>query len=119
MVSNFNLKCVAHYNGHSLRQNGNIDMSLKFDYSELANYIQLIQALNNDVSIVAKLPAEKSFRLGTFRIKSLGIDGDGEGNVKFNSITDFVETDNINRLIGSERFIVKFTAEIEVEEGEE
>ena len=113
----FALKCVAHYNGHSLKKNGNIDLSITCDYSELTNYIQLIQALNNDVVIVAKLPEEKPFKLGMFRIKSITVDGDGEGIIKFNSITDYVETDNVNKLIGSERFVAKFTSMIEVEEG--
>ena len=77
----------------------------------------MIQALNNDVVIVAKLPEEKPFKLGMFRIKSITVDGDGEGIIKFNSITDYVETDNVNKLIGSERFVAKFTSMIEVEEG--
>ena len=118
MVKNFNLKTVAQYGGHSIKSNGNVDFTLRCDYSELVKYIQLVQALNNDVNITIKVPDEKPFKLGAFRIKSIMIDHDGEGVLKFNGQTDFVEVDNLTRLVGCERFNVKFNAEIEVEETE-
>jgi hypothetical protein len=118
VVNNFSLKTVAQYGGHSIKSNGNVDLTLRCDYSELVKYIQLVQALNNDVNIAIKIPDEKPFKLGVFRIKSIMIDHDGEGVLKFNGQTDFVEVDNLTRLVGCERFNVKFNAEIEVEEAE-
>lgn len=116
---NFSLKVFAHYNGHSLRNSGNVDFSVKCDYSELTKYIQLIQALNNDVKIAAKITDQKPIKLGTFRIKAINIDDDGEGNLKFNSQADFVEVDNLTKLVGTDVFVLKFSAEIEIEEGVE
>ena len=118
MVKNFSLKTVAQYGGHSIRSNGNVDLTLRCDYSELVKYIQLVQALNNDVDIIIKIPDQKPFQLGLFRIKSIMVDHDGEGILKFNGLTDFIETDNLIRLVGCERFNIKFNAEIEIEEAE-
>lgn len=118
-INNFELKVVAHYNGHSLKSNGNVDFSVKCDYSELVKYIQLVQALNNDVKISAKITDQKPFKLGTFRVKAINIDDDGEGNLKFNSQADFVEVDNLTKLVGTDLFVLRFSAEIEIEDGEE
>ena len=109
------VKVVASYAGHSLRQNGNVDFTLKCQYSELTNYIQLIQMLNNDVNITVKMPSEKPLKLGMFRIKEIKIDGDGEGVIKFNSLNDFVEVNNLNKIVTKELFQVMFKSEIEEE----
>ena len=58
---------VVKYGGHSLSANGSVNLTLKADYSELVNTIQVQQMLNNDVSIKAKLPGGKPMRLGMFR----------------------------------------------------
>lgn len=113
-----NVKTVAKYNGHSIGNNGNVNLKLKCDYSEITSYIKLIQMLNNDVTIEIKHPDQKKFSLGTFRIKQIAIDHDGEGALTFNSTNDFVEVDNLNRLImqnKDEQFQAFFTADVEIE----
>lgn len=119
MVNNFSLKTISQYGGHSIKNNGNVDVTFRCDYSELVNYIRLVQALNNDINISVRVPDSKPFKLGIFRIKSLTVDHDGEGIIKFNGQTDFVEVDNLTKLVGCERFVVKYNAEIEVEDEEE
>lgn len=121
MVVNSTVKFVASYDGHSLSQNGKVDLRLKCDYSEVANYVQLLQMLNNDIKIAAKLPSEnKPFKLGMFRLKQLNISHDGEAKVSFTSTNDFVEINELNRLITDERFNVRCNSEIEIEnEGED
>lgn len=111
------VKSVATYKGHSLKENGNVDLTLKFRYDELVKTIQLTQMLNNDVKVIARLPGEQPIGLGMFRIKSIGIDGDGETTLKLNSLNDFVEVDNLNGLVTKEAFQVKFAADIESEDG--
>lgn len=113
------VKCVAEYAGHNVLASGSIDLNLKCEYGELPNYLQIVQMLNNDVKVVCKLVDEqdlKPFSLGQFRIKQIRIDHDGCANLKFNSITDFVEVNKINSLIGAGKFKVKFSAEIIMEE---
>lgn len=117
------VKEVVKYGGHSLSANGSVNFTLKASYSELTNTIQAMQMLNNDVTIKAKLPAGKPMKLGMFRIKQIVVDGDGESQLKFNGLNDYIEMDNLNLLpLNSDEnkeFIVMMEAEVEVEEGED
>lgn len=114
------VKEVVSYAGHSISSNGAINFSLKAMYSELVNTIKVTQMLNNDVKIKAKIPGNEPINLGTFRIKAINVDGDGESKLKFNSLNDFVEMDNLNQLsasdVNGQNFTVLFEAEVEVEE---
>lgn len=117
------VKEVVKYGGHSLSANGSVNFTLKASYSELTNTIQMMQMLNNDVIIKAKLPSNKPMKLGMFRIKQIIIDGDGESTLKFNGLNDYIEMDNLNLLpLNSDEnkeFIIMMEAEIEIEESEE
>lgn len=117
------VKQVVTYGGHSLKANGAVDFTLKSAYSELVNTIQAMQMLNNDVSIKAKLPGKKPMKLGVFRIKQIVIDGDGESQLKFNGLSDYIEMDNLNLLPlntdENKEFAVMMEAEVESEDGEE
>lgn len=121
---NVKVKEVVKYGGHNLSANGSVNLTLKASYSELTNTIQLMQMLNNDVNIKAKIPGEKAMKLGMFRIKEIKIEGDGESIIKFNSLNDYTEMDNLNYLpikgSENEEFAVMMSAEVEIEkEGEE
>ena len=113
---------LVEYNGHGLRANGSVDLNLKAKYSNLTNTIQLMQLLNNDVEIKARV-LNKVIRLGIFRIKNIVIDGDGESKIKFVGLSDYIEMDELNKLPLSnedaKEFYVKYEADVEdVEEDE-
>ena len=121
---NVKVKEIVKYGGHNLSANGSVNLTFKASYSELTNTIQLMQMLNNDVNIKAKIPGEKAMKLGMFRIKEIKVEGDGESIIKFNSLNDYTEMDNLNYLpikgSENEEFAVMMNAEIEIEkEGEE
>lgn len=117
------VKELVMYDGHNLKANGSVNLKLKARYSELTNSIQLMQLLNNDVEIVAKLPDKKAKNLGLFRIQQIIIDGDGESVLKFNGISDYIEMDNLNQLpLNSDdikEFKVMFKSEVEIEKENE
>lgn len=117
------VKEVVKYGGHSLSANGSVNFTLKAQYSELANTIQLMQMLNNDVSIKAKIPNGSPMKLGFFRVKQIVIDGDGESTIKFNGLNDYIEMDNLNLLpLNSDEnkeFVVLMEADIETDEMED
>lgn len=117
---NIKVKEVVKYGGHSLSANGSVNFTLKAAYSELTNSIKLMQMLNNDVNIKAKVPNGKPMKLGMFRIKQIIIDGDGESTIKFNGLNDYIEMDNLNLLpLNSDEnkeFVVLMEAEIEEED---
>ena len=89
---------VVTYGGHSLSSNGSVSLTLKAGYSELTKTIQVLQMLNEDVAVKAKLAGQKPMKLGSFKIKDIKIDGDGESVLKFAGISDYVEMDNLNLL---------------------
>lgn len=114
------IKEVVKYKGHNVTANGTVKLSLTAMYSELTNTIQVLQMLNNDVKLVCKLPDTKEpLKLGMFRVKNVIIDGDGESVLKFESINDFVEMNNLNTLVGSDEFRILMEANIESEEEDE
>lgn len=117
------VKEVVKYGGHSLSANGSVNFTLKAQYSELPNTIQLMQMLNNDASIKAKIPGGSPMKLGFFRVKQIVIDGDGESTIKFNGLNDYIEMDNLNLLpLNSDEnkeFVVLMEAEIETDEMED
>lgn len=120
---NVKIKQVVTYKGHSLSANGSVNFTLKAAYSELPNSIQMMQMLNNDVNIKAKLPGGKPMKLGMFRIKQIVVDGDGESILKFNGLNDYIEMDNLNLLPlnndENKEFVIMAEAEIEMEDEED
>ena len=120
---NIKVKEVVKYGGHSLSANGSVNFTLKARYSELTNTIKIMQMLNNDVSIKAKIPGGSPMKLVVFRVKQITIDGDGESIIKFNGLNDYIEMDNLNLLpLNSDEnkeFVVLMEAEAEEEEMED
>lgn len=114
---------VMKYGGHSLSANGMVNVIFTAMYSELAKSLQLMQLLNEDVTVAAKLPSEKPMPLGTFRVHQLIVDDDGESKVKLRGMSEFVETDSLNSLplrnSDVPEFQVMFKADIESVEGDE
>ena len=114
------IKQVVNYSGHNVKTNGSIDLTFKAKYDELTNSMQLLQMLNNDVNIVTKIPGiKKPIQLGMFRVKSVTFDGDGESTLKFNSIVDNVEMNNINSIVCKEEFQILMSADVELEDEDE
>lgn len=112
------VKGMYAYKGHNVSANGSVNLTLSGKYSQLTSSVQLLQMLNNDVVIQIKMGAEKPFKIGSFRIKNVAFDDDGESILKFNSLNDFVDVDKINNLITKEEFNVRFVADVEEEEDE-
>ena len=116
------VKQLVEYNGHGLRANGSVDLNFKAKYSNLVNTIQLMQLLNNDITIKAKV-SNKVTRLGIFRIKNVVIDGDGESKIKLIRLSDYIEMDELNNLPLSnedaKEFYVMYEADVEEETEEE
>lgn len=118
------IKQVCEYGGHSVGQNGSVNLTLKASYSELPKSIELLQLLNNDIKVKAKVPGEKPILLGPFMIKDVNISGDGTSKIKLNGLNDFVELASLNHLSmnGSndvKSFVVLYDGTVELEDGEE
>lgn len=119
---NVKVRQVVSYKGHNVSANGSVNLTLGAMYSELTGSIKLMQMLNNDVIVKAKLPDSKPMKLGMFRLKQITVNSDGTSKVKFNGTVDFVEIDNINSLpLNSDEcseFVIMYETDIEDEEEE-
>ena len=113
MPKKLKVKTLATYNGHSIKNNKAIDLNLRFTYDELPSYIQLIQFLNENTALKIKRGDQESQNLGTFMIKEIKIDNDGEGLIKFNSMTDYANVDEITTIVGYGIFKIQFEATAE------
>lgn len=125
METTIKVKQVAKYDGHNINANGAVNFKVKAAYGELTKTIELMQMLNNDVVIKAKIPGSKPIKLGMFRIKSINIDGDGESKVQFNGLNDYIELDNLNTLPtknedsdSNGEFTLLYEAKVEIEDEE-
>ena len=118
IMQSVKIKTVASYGGHNVNQAGAVSLKLVFSYDTITKYIQAIQMLNENVNLLAVINGEK-IKLGSFMINSINIDHDGAGKIKFNSQLDYVEIDNISKLINSDLFKIMLQAESDVEEVEE
>lgn len=111
------------YGGHAVASTGVVNLTLKAQYSELSNTMRLMQMLNNDILVIAKVVnMPKAIRLGYFRIKNVAVAGDGTSKIKLSGITDSVEVDNFAVLPGMQddvcEFKVRYQSEIEIEDEE-
>lgn len=118
------IKDNVEYSGHSIRNNGSVDLTLKAAYSQLSNTVMMMQLLNEDVTIKARIAAEnggKPFMLGSFRVKQITVSDDGESTLKFNGLKDYVETNNLNLLPLKSDEVSEFTIlmEADIEDEEE
>lgn len=110
------IKEVVTYNGHKVKGNGKLDLSFKANYDELVNSIQVLQMLNNDIKIKAKISGTPAYDLGVFRIARVQVNGDGESVLNLTTLTDYAEVNNISQLVGVDMCQVLMEADIEEEE---
>lgn len=117
MVKKVVISEFVSYSGHNVSANGVVNLTLLAKYGELTNTIQAMQLLNEDIKMKARLGASKPMLLGTFRIKNIMVDGDGESKIKLASTRDAVELDNINALPFSNEdnseFMIRMEATVE------
>lgn len=108
------------YGGHNQNPNGVVSLTFIAPYSELTKSIETMQMLNENVSIKAKLQKQPVVMLGTFMIKQVVIDGDGESKLKFQGMSDFIEMDNLNMLplqsADVSEFKICMEADVDIEE---
>jgi len=113
----YKIKSVAMYNGHSIKTNKMIDLGFKFAADELQNCLKLIPCFNSNIEIYAKMSnIQNTLKLGTLMIKDYKIDKDANTTIKFHSQIDFVEINNISKLVGDELIKLMFKADLELEE---
>jgi hypothetical protein len=116
MAKKLQTKVVASYGGHSIKANKSVDLTLKVKYDELEKVVMLLQFLNENIDITIKRQGQKAQQLGTFMLKEVKVDHDGASVVKFNSMIDHVNADDINTMVGEDLMQIKLDADSQYQE---
>lgn len=119
MQKKFQQKGLATFDGLSIGKKQTVQLKFKFSYDELITTVQLLQGLNTDITIIAKVNGSKPMNLGLFTIGDVKIDRDGNTLANFKSLVENVNLNNIMEIVDSDYIQVMFRALIEIEQKEE
>lgn len=115
---------MATFEGLTIGKNKTVQVKFKLRYDEVLTSVNLLQGLNNDITVHAKVPSKKPMNLGIFTIGAVNFDKDGNATIPFKSLVDNVNLDSICSLVDEEFIQLRFQAIIELpdtsveEEGE-
>lgn len=107
-------KGIASFEGLSIGKNKTIQVKFKLRYDEILTSVELLQGLNNDITLHAKVPDKKPMNLGIFTIGAINFDKDGNATIPFKSLTDNVNVESICSLVDEELIQLRFQAIIEL-----
>lgn len=105
---------IASFEGLSIGKNKTIQVKFKLRYDEILTSVELLQGLNNDITLHAKVPDKKPMNLGIFTIGALNFDKDGNATISFKSLTDNVNVESICSLVDEELIQLRFQTIIEL-----
>ena len=99
MEKKFKQKGIATFEGLNIGKNRTVQVKFKLRYDEILTSVELLQGLNNDITIHAKTAIGNPMNLGIFTIGALNFDKDGNATIPFKSLVDNVNLDNICSLV--------------------
>ena len=114
MEKKFKQKGVATFQGLSIGRNKTVQLKFKLRYDEILTSVELLQGLNSDITVHAKIGDDKPANLGIFTIGAVNFDKDGNATIPFKSLVDNVNLDNINSIIDEDYIQLRFMAIIEL-----
>ena len=107
-------KGIATFQGLSIGRNKTVQLKFKLRYDEILTSVELLQGLNSDITVHAKIGDDKPINLGIFTIGAVNFDKDGNATIPFKSLVDNVNLDNINSIIDEDYIQLRFMAIIEL-----
>lgn len=110
----FKQKGVATFEGLTIGKNKAVVVKFKLRYDEILTSVELLQGLNNDITVHAKAEDTGVMSLGMFTIGAVNFDRDGNATIPFKSLVDNVNLDNICKLVDKEYIQLCFSAIIEL-----
>ena len=114
MEKKFKQKGIATFEGMTIGKNKTVKVKFKLRYDEILTSVELLQGLNNDITLQAKTPSSNPMSLGIFTIGAINFDKDGNATIPFKSLTENVNLDNICSLVDEEYIQLRFQAIIEL-----
>lgn len=114
MEKKFKQKGIATFEGLNIGKNKTVQVKFKLRYDEILTSVELLQGLNNDITVHAKTETSNPMSLGIFTIGSVNFDKDGNATIPFKSLVDNVNLDNICALVDEDYIQLRFQAIIEL-----
>lgn len=99
------LKGVSKYAGLNVSSSKVVTLTMVMGYEEIITSVKLLQGLNTDITVLAKVGIRKPVSLGIFTVNGVNFDRDGNAKISLKSMVDNVELNNIVKLIDNEDII--------------
>lgn len=99
------IKAFAIYNGHTIRKNFDVELKLLFVDTQMPNALQFVAGIGRQVMLKAVMGKEKLY-IGTFNVNRINIDKNGNTNISLMSNRDYVNLENIEKLMVEEEIKV-------------
>lgn len=122
MEKEFNQTGIAEFKGFQVSPSKIVKISFKIRYNDMITSINLLQGLNSDITIHAKLSGRKAVNLGLYTIAGVSFDKDGNAVIQFKSMVDNVNMNNISDILSfdpDDILQLKFMAVLELPDGKE
>ena len=119
MEKKFKQKGIATFEGLNIGKNKTVQLKFKLRYDEILTSVELLQGLNNDITVHAKTATGNPMSLGIFTIGAVNFDKDGNATIPFKSLVDNVNLDNICALVDEDYIQLRFQAIIELPDNSE
>lgn len=107
-------KGIASFEGMSVSTGSVVTLKLKLRYDEILTSVNLLQGLQSDITVHAKVPDEKAFSLGVFTINAVNFDKDGNAKITLKSMTDNVNLEKVCQLADEQLIQIRFMAVLEL-----
>lgn len=118
MEKEFKEKGIVTFNGLTIAPSNAVTLKLKLRYDELITSVQLLQGMNSDITLHAKLNNKKAMNLGLFTIGGVNFDKDGNALIPFKSLVQNVNLNNIMEIVDEEYIQMRFLAVLELPDSE-
>ena len=119
MEKEFKQNGLASFLGLNVGASKAVTLKFKISYSEIVTSINLLQGLNTDITIQAKVGSAKPIDLGMFTIGNVSFDRDGNATVQFKALVDNVNLDKIVTIVDEEQVKLRFLAVLELPDSTE
>lgn len=119
MERKFKQKGVAKFEGLNIGKNNAVVLKFKLPYDEIITSVELLQGLNTDITVKAKIPNKDASVLGLFTIGGINFDRDGNAVVTFKSLVNNVNLDKICSVVDEEYIQLMFLAILELPDSAE
>lgn len=105
MEKEVKLKGVSKITSMNISSSRVITLNVTMGYEEIVTSVQLLQGLNSDITVLAKMGIGKAKSLGMFTVNGVNFDKDGNAKVSLKSMVSNVELENIMEIITSEEVL--------------